>query len=78
MNIPLDQIISHVLSALAPQTTCVLYSSSLRPAAVDIESRFVEAALGKVQATDLRNFGHGRHHWFAKRPDQTGISRPHR
>jgi hydroxymethylpyrimidine pyrophosphatase-like HAD family hydrolase len=73
MNIPLDQIIPHVLSALAPQTTCVLYSSSLRPAAVDIESRFVEAALGNVQATDLRNFGHGRHHWFAKRPDQTGI-----
>jgi hydroxymethylpyrimidine pyrophosphatase-like HAD family hydrolase len=73
VSVPLDHIISHVLLALKPQTTSVLYSSALKPAAVDVESRFVEAALGNVHATDLRNFGHGRHHWFAKRPDQTGI-----
>jgi hydroxymethylpyrimidine pyrophosphatase-like HAD family hydrolase len=72
-DVPLDKLISHVLSALSPQTTSILHTSSLKPAAVDIESRFVEAALGNVHATDLRNFGHGRHHWFAKRPDQTGI-----
>lgn len=68
-----DDIISSVTAALDPPTTSVLFTASLKPAATDIESRFVEAALGNVHATDLRNFGHGRHHWFAKRADETGI-----
>lgn len=69
----LDEIISNVASALDAPTTSVLFTASLKPAATDIESRFVEAALGNVHATDLRNFGHGRHHWFAKRASETGI-----
>jgi len=73
VNVSVKQLIAHTLPAVHPETTSVLCSSSLRPAATDIESRFVEAALGNIQATDLRNFGHGRHHWFAKRSDQTGI-----
>ncbi len=73
VSISLDELVAHTLPAVRPETTSILYSSSLRPAATDIESRFVEAALGNVHATDLRNFGHGRHHWFAKRPQQTGI-----
>jgi fructoselysine-6-P-deglycase FrlB-like protein len=60
-------------TALEPPTTSVLVTTSLKPAATDIESRFVEAALGNVHATDFRNFGHGRHHWFAKRATETGI-----
>ncbi|MCA1477984.1 HAD hydrolase family protein [Bradyrhizobium yuanmingense] len=73
VSVPLDALVDHMRPAVVSETTSVLCSSSLRPAAVDIESRFVEAALGNVHATDLRNFGHGRHHWFAKRPDTTGI-----
>lgn len=72
-SVSLDKLLEHTLPAVQSETTSVLCSSSLRPAATDIESRFVEAALGNVHATDLRNFGHGRHHWFAKRPGQTGI-----
>jgi hypothetical protein len=72
-SVPLEDILAHVEQALVPSTTSLLHSSSLKPAAVDIESRFIEAALGNVHGTDLRNFGHGRHHWFAKRPDETGI-----
>jgi hydroxymethylpyrimidine pyrophosphatase-like HAD family hydrolase len=73
VSVSLDDLVAHTRPAVEPETTSVLCSPSLGPAAADIESRFVEAALGNVHATDLRNFGHGRHHWFAKRPDQTGI-----
>ena len=53
--------------------TSVLYTPSLRPTAVDMESRFVEAALGALHIADLRNFGHGRHVWLAKRGEDTGV-----
>lgn len=45
----------------------VLYGGSSIAVAADIESKFVEAALGNVSICDYRNFAHGRHHWFAKR-----------
>jgi hydroxymethylpyrimidine pyrophosphatase-like HAD family hydrolase len=72
-SVPLEDVLRHVEGALVPATTSLLYSSSLRPASVDTESRFVEAALGNIHGTDFRNFGHGRHHWFAKRLNETGI-----
>jgi hypothetical protein len=58
---------------LERKTVSVLYSPTLAAAAIDLESRFVEGALGNLHAADWRNFGHGRHHWIAKRGDQTGI-----
>ncbi len=51
----------------------VLYGRQTKPAAVDLESKFSEAALGSVQLADYRNFAHGRHHWLAKRPDSTAV-----
>lgn len=54
-------------------TTLVLHDASSRPGAVDLESKFTEAALGNLQLADYRNFAHGRHHWLAKRGDETGI-----
>ena len=51
----------------------VLYSQPLTAAAVDLESRFVEAALGALHIADLRNFGHGRHVWLAKKAPETGV-----
>jgi len=41
--------------------------------AVDLESKFSEAAIGAIQLADYRNFAHGRHHWLAKKGDQTGV-----
>ena len=48
-------------------TTLVLHGSSTLIGAVDLESKFTEAALGNIQLADYRNFAHGRHHWLAKR-----------
>ena len=58
---------------IAKPTVSVLFSPLLTATAVDLESRFVEAALGDLHATDFRNFGHGRHHWIAKRGQETGV-----
>ena len=51
----------------------VLYSSELAAAAVDLESRFVEAALGALHIADMRNFGHGRHFWMARKAQETCV-----
>jgi len=45
----------------------VIYGGCAQPIAMDIESKFVEAAIGDISHCDYRNFAHGRHHWFAKR-----------
>ena len=55
------------------ETLVVLYGPDTKPAALDLESKFTEAALGRVQPADFRNFGHGRHHWLAKRWKESGI-----
>lgn len=51
----------------------VLYGPQTQAAAFDVESKFIEAALGAVQLSDYRNFAHGRHHWLAKHGDITGV-----
>lgn len=55
-----------------PRELIVLYGPDSRAAAVDLESKFSEAALGTVQAVDIRNFAHGRHNWLHRRPS-TGV-----
>lgn len=54
-------------------TLIILYGPETYPAAVDLESKFTEAALGSTQLADYRNFAHGRHHWIAKRGADTGV-----
>ena len=58
---------------MAKPTISVLFSPLLSATAADLESRFVEAALGDLHVADFRNFGHGRHHWIAKREQETGV-----
>ena len=50
----------------------VLYGPESQSAALDLESKLIEAGLVSVQLSDYRNFGHGRHHWLAKNPE-TGV-----
>ena len=59
---------------MSKPTVSVLFSPLLSAAATDLESRFVEAALGNLHIADFRNFGHGRHHWIAKRGTETGLA----
>jgi fructoselysine-6-P-deglycase FrlB-like protein len=55
------------------QSIIVLHGPATHAAAVDMESKFSEAALGAVQLADFRNFAHGRHHWLAKRGDESSV-----
>ena len=54
-------------------TTLVLHGPSTRVGAIDLESKFTEAALGHLQLADYRNFAHGRHHWLAKRSETSAV-----
>lgn len=54
-------------------TLVVLFGPDTSSAAIDLESKFTEAALGTVQLADFRNFGHGRHHWLAKHGDESAV-----
>jgi fructoselysine-6-P-deglycase FrlB-like protein len=54
-------------------TITVLYAGWGTAIAYDLESKFTEAALGSVLLADYRNFGHGRHHWFAKREKNSAL-----
>ena len=40
-----------------------------KPAAVDIESRCIEAGLCNIIVSDYRNFGHGRYTWLNQYPE---------
>lgn len=55
------------------KTFIVLYGGWASSVAVDLESKFSEAALGNVLLSDYRNFGHGRHHWFDKQAKDSVI-----
>ena len=57
----------------ALQNFIVLYGAAGEPVAWDIESKLTEAALGSALLSDYRNFGHGRHHWFDKRGENSAI-----
>ncbi|WP_454685352.1 HAD hydrolase family protein [Ancylobacter moscoviensis] len=54
-------------------TTIVLHDAHSRIGAIDLESKFTEAAVGNLQIADFRNFAHGRHHWLAKRGDASAV-----
>ncbi len=55
------------------RTLVVLAQGWAVPAALDLESRFAEAAIANVTVTDARNFAHGRHHWLSRYANETGI-----
>ncbi|MFT3795223.1 SIS domain-containing protein [Flavobacterium sp.] len=54
-------------------TIIVLYAGWSKPVALDLESKFSEAGLGNILIADYRNFGHGRHNWFDKKPYQSAV-----
>ena len=58
---------NHAIDFAKTDNFIVLHSNLSEPVAVDLESKFSEAALGSVLMADYRNFGHGRHQWFDKK-----------
>jgi hypothetical protein len=74
---PIEQLLEQLESSFRPlslrATLTVLHGGATQPAAVDLESRFTEAALGNVQLADYRNFAHGRHNWLARKADETAV-----
>ena len=76
----LDQVVSsiEVLSRESrlfseTETLLVLYGPSMRPAAMDLASKFAEGAFGNLILCDIRNFAHGVHNWLARHERSTGI-----
>lgn len=59
--------------AIKRSTLIVLHGLSTKPAAMDMESRFTEAALASIQPADYRNFAHGRHHWLAQHLSSSAV-----
>lgn len=51
----------------------VLYGPCGEVGAIDLESKFSEAALASVHPADYRNFAHGRHNWLATFGDSTSV-----
>jgi len=73
----LDSAINHTKmalnSVLEREYIAVMFSSEMLSAAIDMESKFTEAALASVQISDMRNYAHGRHHWLAKHAAKSSV-----
>jgi fructoselysine-6-P-deglycase FrlB-like protein len=68
-----EQLAVHAVPLWGRRTLVVLHTPATQAAAIDLESRFSEAALGNVQITDYRNFAHGRHYWLARQQHTTAL-----
>lgn len=53
------------------ETLVLLYDNWGKTAAIDAESKLIEAGLVNVQMADYRNFAHGRHNWLDKNKEKT-------
>ena len=56
----------NIFKIQATNTLILLYDYWSKTAALDTESKMVEAGLANVQIADYRNFAHGRHNWLDK------------
>lgn len=54
-------------------TIVCLYDNWGKTAAIDMESKMVEAGLCNVQLADYRNFAHGRHNWLDKNRNEASV-----
>lgn len=69
-----EEMINSKLENLKSKETLVcIYDNWGKPAAIDIESKLIEAGLVNVQLSDYRNFAHGRHNWLDKNGEKTGL-----
>jgi len=69
----LEEMRNELMQLVTKNTIIMLYDNWGKAAAIDAESKFVEAGLVNVQLADYRNFAHGRHNWIDKNQQKTGI-----
>lgn len=55
------------------ESILILHGGITTPAAIDLQTKFSEVALGNTQLVDFRNFAHGRHYWLSNRKETTAI-----
>jgi len=63
-ELAISDAVSHIVCG---SDVIVLYGAAGKVAAIDLESKFAEAALGPCQVVDYRQFAHGRHLQLAQR-----------
>ena len=68
-----EKIVNQLQTLKGRETIVILYDNWGKMAAVDAESKLVEAGLVNVQLADYRNFAHGRHNWLDKNKQKTGL-----
>jgi len=69
-----ENILNSKLEEFSDKETIVcLYDNWGKTAAMDAESKLVEAGLVNVQLSDYRNFAHGRHNWLDKNKEKTAL-----
>jgi HAD superfamily hydrolase (TIGR01484 family) len=69
----LDGATDFVAATVARGNIIITHSPLLRPVAADLESKLSEGALLHCQVADLRSLAHGRHLWFAERPEECTV-----
>jgi len=69
----LTESTSFIKKVVSRGNIIITYSPLLQPIAADLESKLSEAALLHSQTADLRSLAHGRHLWFADRPDSCAV-----
>ena len=68
------QRVSEAAEAMAKSSySVVLHGPSGRVGAMDLESKFIEAALAPLAPSDYRNFAHGRHNWLNRFAESTYV-----
>lgn len=68
-----ERVLDGLLDLAKKDTIVILHDSWGGAAAVDAESKLIEAGLVSVQLSDYRNFAHGRHNWLDKNGQRTGV-----
>lgn len=69
----LTELKNKVINLSKKSYTLVLYGPSAKIGAVDLESKFIESAIGNIGIADYRSFAHGRHNWLNRYGERTGI-----
>ena len=69
----LEKLVQHGGQALLKSITVFLYGPDTKAAALDLDSKFAEAGLGHLVASEFRNFAHGRYQMMLPRIEQVGV-----